>query len=108
MKFHFYNDESIQPDIYDKTDRPLDLPLVATTIRQRVEQLPLVILSLRARHLDLVTCDKNGWPQVLLHGHDLVDLLEVSKVRYESGDVPGSGLIHLEIELGPNDEATVE
>jgi len=108
MRFHFYNDESIQPDVYDVNGEAIDLPLVATQLRQRVEQLPLVTLTLRARHVDLITCGPEGWPKVMHRGKDLVGLLAVSKVRYESGDIEGSGLIHLDIELSPNDEATVE
>jgi len=108
MRFHFYNDESIQPDVYDVNGEAIDLPLVATQLRQRVEQLPLVTLTLRARHVELITCNKRGYPEVRYQNVDLVPLLLVSRVRYESEDLQGGGIIHLDIELSPNDEATVE
>ena len=108
MKFHFYNDESVQPDIQDINGDALDLPLISTILRQQLNDLPLVTLRLRARHLSIVTCNQQGWPELWFEAHDIIPRLRVSKIRFESGRDPGGGVVEIDIQLTQDDVATVE
>ena len=108
MKFHFYASEDTQPDIYDRDGEPLDLPLIATSVETRIDELPLVTLTLRARFMTFNPCGADGWPELLYFDTNLVERLGVSHVRYESGYDPGTGTFELDIQLGPDDEATYE
>ena len=108
MIFHFYSQEDIQPDITDRHGYVIDLPLVATSIETRVGRLPMVTLTLRARYVELVTCNALGLPEVRFKDQDLVQILSVCKVRYVAGIDPGDSTIELDIELSPEDIATYE
>ena len=108
VHFKFFAHENEMPIVTTKNGETIELPLVSTQIETRVKSLPQVTLGIRARHVDIVTCGEQGWPQVMFEGQDLVDLLMVSKVDYVSGNNPGDGTVTLMIELGPHDSVTFE
>lgn len=108
VHFKFFADEATMPEITTRLGDTIELPLIGTSVETRLGKLPRVYLDIRARYLDIVTVDINGWPQVNFEGQDLVHLLMVSKVEYESGYSPGDGVVTLMIELGPDDTVTFE
>jgi len=108
VHFTFYADEATMPGIITRTGESIELPLTSTAVETELNRLPRVYLGIRARHLDIVTVGQDGWPKVMFEDKDLVDLLMVSKVEYESGDAPGDGTVTLMIELGEQDSVTFE
>ncbi len=108
VHFKFFAREDEMPIVTTVQGRIVELPLVGTSVETRLGRLPRVYLDIRARYLDIVTVDQQGWPKVMFEDRDLVQDLMVSKVEYESGDEPGEGTVTLVIELGENDTVTFE